>query len=75
MYGVVLVPSTSHAIRAEKLVQQAGIRCKLIPTPRQISSDCGIVLRFDWADHEQVERILRDRGVDYESIEMLLSGR
>ena len=32
-YGVVLFYSTSAAIRAEKLTQEAGLKVKLIPVP------------------------------------------
>ena len=41
-HSVILVYSTGHAIKAEKALVKAGIRCKLIPVPRQISSNCGV---------------------------------
>lgn len=46
LYAVILVYSTSHAIRLEKLLAEQGIACKLIPVPRQISSDCGVCIRI-----------------------------
>ena len=39
-----------------------------IPTPRQISSDCGTALRFDWGDHDQVQMVLAEAHVEFESI-------
>ncbi len=33
-YTVILVPSTSHAIRVEKILGGAHISCKLVPVPR-----------------------------------------
>lgn len=45
--SVVLFHSASHAIRAEKVLKQEGYEIKMIPTPRQLSSDCGMALRFD----------------------------
>ena len=45
-YGVVLFHTTSAAMRAEKVLKNAGIAVKLIPTPRELSSDCGISARF-----------------------------
>lgn len=62
-YSVILFQSASHAIRAEKVLQQAGIPNKMIPTPRQLSSDCGMALRFDHADTEQVARTLAEYKV------------
>lgn len=44
-YAILLVRSTSHAIKAEKQLMQHHIECKLIPVPREISSDCGVCLR------------------------------
>jgi hypothetical protein len=57
-YGVVLFYTNSSVMRAEKLLMKAGYSIKLIPTPREFSSDCGMALRFDWANHEQVKLIL-----------------
>jgi hypothetical protein len=70
-YGVVLVPSVSHALRAEKLVQAAGIACKLIPTPRQLSSDCGTALRFEWAVREAVRETIEAAGLDHDGLYLL----
>ncbi|MCX7981315.1 MAG: DUF3343 domain-containing protein [Syntrophales bacterium] len=60
-YAVVLFESVSHAIRAEKLVKEAGLPCKLVPVPRQLSSDCGICLRFSAGQEEEVNRILKGK--------------
>ncbi len=49
-YAVILVYSTSHAMRIEKLLAEQGIACKMIPVPRQISSDCGVCIRILRAD-------------------------
>ncbi|MCR4407279.1 MAG: DUF3343 domain-containing protein [Anaerolineae bacterium] len=70
-YGVVLVPSTSHAIRAERVCHLAGLKVKLIPTPRQLSSNCGTALRFDWEERETVEQVLRANKVDYDEVHQL----
>lgn len=71
VYGVVLVPSVSHSLRAEKLVQAAGIEGKLIPTPRQLSSDCGTALRFLWVDREAVRSALEAAGLDHDGLFLL----
>ncbi|MHB0876018.1 MAG: DUF3343 domain-containing protein [Anaerolineae bacterium] len=58
-YGIVLVSSTEHALVAEQTLLAAGLKVRLIPVPRTISSECGMSVRFSWPDREQVERILR----------------
>jgi hypothetical protein len=57
-YAVILFESVSHSLRAEKLVQAANIRGRLIPVPRHLSSDCGVCLRFDLSDRKAVEDAL-----------------
>jgi hypothetical protein len=52
-YGVIIVATTSSALKAEKVLRAAGYREQLIPTPREYSSDCGLALRFSW--HQRVE--------------------
>ena len=67
-YSVVLFLSSAHAVRAEKVLQQAGIRTKLIPTPRQLSSDCGMALRFERADRDQAAAVLAECHVPMSGI-------
>ena len=63
-YGVVLFYTTSMALKAEKRLKAAALDVKLIPTPRQFSSDCGFALRFGWADRRRVEDLLAESGVE-----------
>lgn len=67
-YAVVVVYSTSHAIRIEKLLQGLGIACKLIPVPRQISSDCGVCVRLLQSDVEVARRVVDTAHIDIAGI-------
>jgi hypothetical protein len=67
-YSVVLFHSTAHAIRAEKVLSQAGIPIKMIPTPRQLSSDCGMALRFAREESPRVAATLADNRVPINGI-------
>lgn len=67
-YGVVLFDSTQRAIQAERVLKAAGLPVKLIPVPRQISSDCGVCLRFLWEDRTRAEEILRVHRVPFAGI-------
>ncbi len=67
-YGVVLFHTTSSAMRAEKLLLKADYPLRLIPTPREFSSDCGIALRFNWAQYEQVKAVLNAARVEINAI-------
>jgi hypothetical protein len=70
-HGVALFHTTSAALRAEKVTQRAGLTVKLIPTPRQFSSDCGIALRFDWAEAARIQGLLAAAGVDVDQMRAL----
>jgi len=70
-YAVILVHSTSHAVRVEKLLRDEGIACKMIPVPRQISSDCGACVRIAQADEAAARRVLEGARIEIESIHLL----
>lgn len=65
---VVLFPSASYAVRAEQALQQAGIQSKMIPTPRRLSSDCGVALRFERAERDRVLAALAEHQVPIHAI-------
>ena len=65
---MILVPSTSHAMRAEKVLGDASLACKLVPVPRQLSSDCGICVRIMRDDAKEAQRRLEAAGVVVEGI-------
>ena len=67
-FGVALFHSTQSAIRAEKALKEAGLEVKMIPTPRHLSSDCGLALRFLWAQVAEVEATLSRHNVELASI-------
>ncbi|MDI6725531.1 MAG: DUF3343 domain-containing protein [Smithellaceae bacterium] len=70
-FGVATFHSTSHAIQAEKVCRGCGIEVKLIPTPRRISSDCGVSLRFFHDDRDAVLAALGERNVEISLVTML----
>jgi len=70
-WGVALFHTTSAAFRAEKLLQGAGLAIRLIPTPRQLSSNCGLALRFDWEAAERVRLLLAEARLEVEALHQL----
>ncbi|MEE8389586.1 MAG: DUF3343 domain-containing protein [Anaerolineae bacterium] len=67
-YALILVYSTSYALRAEKVLAEAGISCKLIPVPRHLSSDCGVCVRIEQAEQEPALGALERAGVEIEQV-------
>ena len=68
IYAVILVYSTSHAMRIEKLLAERGIACKMIPVPRQISSDCGVCIRVARDDKEAALAVVASSGIEIQGI-------
>jgi hypothetical protein len=56
--------TTHAALLAEKVVKQAGIAGKLIPSPRQVSTDCTIALSYSRAMQDRVGDILKSHGIE-----------
>ncbi|MBN1426268.1 DUF3343 domain-containing protein [Candidatus Fermentibacteria bacterium] len=67
-YAVILVNSTSHAVRIEKLLAQRGIACKMIPVPRSISSDCGACVRIRARESEAARQVIKEAAVEIQEI-------
>lgn len=67
-YAVILVHSTSHAMRVEKLLRDQSIACKMIPVPRHISSDCGVCIRITQQDVGAARRAIEACGVEIEAV-------
>ena len=66
-YAVVLFKAVSYALKTEKILKQEGLPHKLIPVPKQISSDCGVCLRFEQNIQNQIEAALLNK-VEIEDI-------
>ena len=69
-YAVFLFPSVGHALKAEKILIAAGIAHKLIPIPRQISTDCGVCLRVE-ADLQDAAATALQGDMNWEKVVLL----
>ena len=67
-HSIILVWTSSHAIRLEHVLHQASIACKLIPTPRYLTSDCGISVRIAREDVEAARKAIDAARAEYEDI-------
>jgi hypothetical protein len=61
---VAIFHSIHDVMKAEKLLKSARIEREVVPVPREISSDCGMAVRFRCGDKGRVERALDAKGVD-----------
>ena len=64
--GIVLFHTTTSALRGEKALKKAGFLVKLIPTPSELSSDCGFVIEFHDLPLNQLQAALNEAGLEFE---------
>ena len=60
VYGVLTFESTHHPISGEKVFKEAGLKFKTIPTPREITSSCGLSIRFNLDDLENIVEKIKE---------------
>ena len=64
MYAIRSYYDSIHRVmKAEKVLKRDGADILLIPVPRQLTSDCGLAIRYAPAARELVEEILRREGL------------
>lgn len=57
---VAIFHSIHRVLKAEKILKQASVPFLLIPVPRQLTSDCGLALRFSPDDRDTLLKVLAD---------------
>ncbi|MGL5711868.1 MAG: DUF3343 domain-containing protein [Paraclostridium sp.] len=65
---IVAFNSTHHAIRTDKLLNENNMKVTTLPTPREISSSCGISVRFLKEDIDKVTEIIENNEILYHGI-------
>lgn len=58
-FGVATFHSTHSVLKAERILKDAGLdKVRLVPVPSQVSSDCGVTVRFLSADLDRAREII-----------------
>ncbi|MCH5373920.1 MAG: DUF3343 domain-containing protein [Planctomycetes bacterium] len=58
MNAILVFDSIHYVLSAERAFQQRSLWCDLIPTPRSVHSDCGMVLEFRACDRQRVAELV-----------------
>jgi len=61
-------------MKAEKILKAQGIDITLIPTPREISSDCGMVIQVGCTEVNRAKDIINEQGLMIEGVYQLEKG-
>ena len=60
MRTVIILNSTRAVVKAERLLKEKSIVCRIIPLPKEISSECGMALEIEPKIQGMVIGILHD---------------
>ena len=44
--GLLTFDSTNEALKIERVLKDAGVQCAVVPTPLEITTECGIALQL-----------------------------
>jgi len=68
MKYVITFASVHFVMKAEKVLKENGIEVRLIPTPRKISSDCGMSIEIHYENIERIKTLLSNYECKMERI-------
>ena len=56
---ILVFDSIHHVLAAERALQGRGLWCDLVPTPRDLRSDCGMVIELRPAERHEADGVVR----------------
>ncbi len=65
---VAIFHSIHRVMKAEKILKKAKMEMLLIPVPRQLTSDCGLAIRYAEKDRAEIEAVLSREGLAPEEL-------
>lgn len=68
MDGLISFFASHHAIRAEVVLKRHELAARLVPGPRELSPNCGVALRFEYARREDVLALLARHRVRIDGV-------
>ncbi len=60
--------STNYALKCEKILKKSNVNIKLIPVPRQVSSNCGLAARMDMDALTVFLNLLKEGVIEVEDL-------
>ena len=69
-YGYITFKSVSYAMKFETAFKNREVKIKIIPVPRSISTSCGLCIRFNIDDLENIKSFINENKLEYSHIHM-----
>lgn len=58
-YGIGAFRSRQQVMRFDSALRRAGVKTRIVSTPRDVSIGCGLSVQFDLKDSEKVAQVYR----------------
>ncbi len=68
IYAIITFHTTHFAIKAKKVLEKNGKNPRMIPVPREFSSECGFCCKILWKEKKEAKEILIDNNVEIDRI-------
>jgi len=68
-YLYMIFKSMTHVLTAERAARKGGITCRMVPIPRNISTDCGMCISVKVEDGESFLSVAKEKGAIPERVE------
>jgi hypothetical protein len=68
MDGLISFFASYHAIRADTIMKRHQLPARLVPGPRELSPNCGVALRFQYADRDTALSLLASHHVQIDGV-------
>jgi hypothetical protein len=70
-YSILIFESMHKVMKTEKILLAEGIGIEIIPTPKEITSECGMSIRVnpEKVDLHKIKSILKNNNMDYHIFE------
>lgn len=62
---LLLFRSTHFVIKADKIFEKNSIEKKIVPVPREISSECGMSIEIKNLLLEKVSKLLKNNNIEF----------
>lgn len=67
----VLFPSYNSGLALEAALKRESIKYTIVPTPRELSSCCGIAIQYDKNNEEDIKKIVEDNCISVVGFESI----
>lgn len=60
--------STHQAIKCDKIFDKNEMEYAVLPTPREITQSCGISIKFEIEDIDNIKNIIEENQIEYKGM-------